>query len=1247
MTRFARCALAALFIFAAKSPLWAQGTSLIRGTVTDQQKAVIPAARVTLTDAQAGGVRSGVTSQTGEYEFLSVRPGTYTLKIEAPGFAVREMQEVKLLVDTPLTLDIALEVASSASTVSVTAETPQLNTVDASVGNTFETHQIQSLPLQTRNVVQLLSLQPGVTQNGEVMGARRDQNNIMLDGVDNNDNQNPLSGLNGTGANGAGTSGSATSGGGTTTTAGSLNSSSNTGFNSALPIPLDSVQEFRVTVAGQSAYNGRSSGGQVALVTRSGTNELHGSAYEYNRNTAYTANNWFNNRSGVARPQLVRNQFGASLGGPVKKNHLFYFFNYERRVDSSQQTQSRTVPSETLKQGLVQFKTTSGQLFTLAPSDVRNVDPLGLGETSTMLNILKQYPVGNSPQTGSDGGLNFSGYLFNAPVTLGYSTYVGKIDWMVDNAGKHTVSFRGTLSNFAQTATAAEFPGQSAASELLQDNRGFGVRYTAVLTNSITNTANFGLTRIGYTQTGSTDPSFSLGAISSLENFTRASSRINPTYNFTDELNWVKGTHTITAGTNIRWIDNNIDSFSNSYPSYSMSRGVLLGLGQDIYTAALNYVAGANTSLKLANSTAVTNAFGDLLGVLNSYSATYQFQKDGSVLAFGQPRVNEFITHNYELFLQDSWKISPKLTLNYGLHYEYDTPPYEANGLQVATTPGLDAYFAQRVYAMDNGIPGNQLPNSDHLSYSLSGPANGRSSWYKPDKNNFAPRIGIAYAVTPTTVFRAGAGIAYDTYGNDLAANVSSLGSVGLSTTLGTPVSYNFTTSPRYGTGVLPALQAAPTGGFPYTPPDIAAISGTYFGIDPTLHAPYSYLLNASVSHQFKDYTLEVGYAGRLSRAQLIQSDVYAPAIYFKDPKSGINWVQADSALRNVYNGGVSAAAVKSNPSLVPTNAFVEDMFPGLANYYMPGSATANYFYGIYGVNAGSDLDNLHQLDRVRSAQFPNCIVVTGCYTFFAPQGSADPTWTNNGNANYHSMVVTVRHAYSKGFAFDFNYTWAHAIDNGSGVASGTGQFGGILQNVFAPGLSRGPSNFDFRHQFNANAVYALPFGRGKMLLGGAPKWLDEVVGGWQVSGLMRVQSGAPSTIAGTGVFPTNYWNSSLAIPNGAAPATGLFYDSNGVPSIFQSTSAASSYQDSFPGGVGVRGIVRLPWQKNVDLTVTKDFQLPWEHQTLQLRADAFNAFNFVNFTTISLALSSPGTFGEFSAAADARVLQLALRYQF
>ncbi|MDQ1471246.1 MAG: hypothetical protein QOJ99_2726, partial [Bryobacterales bacterium] len=831
--------------------LLAQGASSLRGTVTDPQKAVIATAKITLTDKSAGISRSAVSSETGEFQFLQIRPGMYSLTVESAGFATRQVDGVKLLVDTPATVDVALELATSASTVSVVADVAQLNTVDASVGNAFQQKQIESLPLQTRNVVQLLSLQPGVTQNGEVMGARRDQNNILLDGVDNNDNQNPLSGQNGSNPS------SSNAGVASTTTA-------TQGFNSSLPVPLDSVQEFRVTVAGQSAFNGRSSGGQVSLVTKSGSNELHGSAYEYNRNTAYAANDWFSNRAGVPRAQLVRNQFGASLGGPVKKNRLFYFGNYERRIDASQRVQTRFVPSETLKAGKVMFKTTDGQLFSLAPSDVTAVDPLHIGSTQTMLNILKSYPVGNSPQTGSDGGLNFSGYIFNAPVKLDYRTYVTKFDWLVDNAGKHTVSFRGTLSNNGETRTAAQFPGQEAASQLLSDNRGFGIRYTALLKPTLTNTANVGLNRIGFDQTGAAGSSFTLGALSTQQNFNRASGRINPTWNLSDDLNWTKGSHTVNGGINFRFVDNRVLNYSNSYPSYSMSRGVLLGLGQDIYTSALNSVANGNPNLSLANATAVTNAFGDLLGVINSYSATYQFQKDGTALVFGVPRQNDFVAHNYEFYLQDSWKINPKLTVTYGLHYEYDSVPYEVDGTQVITTPGLDQYFANRVGAQAAGIPGNQLPNADRLTYSLNGPANGKPSWYAPDKNNFAPRLAIAYAPNSKTVIRAGAGMAYDQFGNDLVTNVASTGSLGLSTTLSNPAATDFTTSARYGTGVLPTLPAAPQGGFPYTPPNVSSISGTYVGIMPDLKAPYSYLLNASVSRQLKDnFTLEVGYTGR------------------------------------------------------------------------------------------------------------------------------------------------------------------------------------------------------------------------------------------------------------------------------------------------------------------------------------------------------------------------------------------------
>ena len=1220
-------------------PLRAQGTSSLRGVVLDPQKASVVGAIVTLTDKDTGVVRATPTQDGGQYSFVQIKPGTYSIKVEAPGFGVQQLDGIKLLVDTPSTLDVDLLVATSSAQVNVTADVVQLNTVDASIGNAFEERQVGSLPIQTRNAAQLLGLQPGVTQNGEVMGARRDQNNITLDGVDVNDNQNALSGLNGNNISGGLPAPSSNP---TTTTA-----APTSGFNAALPVPLDSVQEFRVTVAGNGAGDGHSSGGQVALITRSGTNTLHGSAYEYNRNTAYTANNWFNNRSGLGRPQLIRNQFGASLGGPIKKDRIFFFMNYERRLDNSQQTQTRTVPSESLKQGIVTFQSAAGQTFTLNPAQIKAADPNGIGVNPAMLALLQSYPVGNAPALGADQGLNFSGYLFNAPVKLDYRTYVAKMDWIVDSAAKNTVSFRGTLSNQSQTNAAAEFSGQAPASQLLADNRGFGVRVTSLLAPTLTNTANIGLTRIGYGSTGSNANSLAFGDVSNLSNFVRGNSRINPTWNLTDDLNWVKGSHTISGGANFLVFSNTLTSYTNSFASYSFGRGSLVGLGADINQDVLNTIGQPN--LALSNGQAVTNAMGDLLGILTGGTITYNYLKNGSSLPVGQPTNFDFHSQTYGFYVQDSWKVTPKLTVTYGLRYEYATPPYEANGLQVAPTEGLDQYFGARIAAMYAGIPGNQITASDHLTYNINGPANGDPTWYKPDKNNFAPKLSVAYAATNKTVIRMGASLAYDQFGNDLAAQVSTSGAAGLTSVVSFPTSYNFTTAPRYN-GSVPALAAAPAGGFPFTPPDIHAIAGTSYGMSPNLVTPYAYLGNLSVSHQFgHGLTLDVGYIGRFSHRLLAEQSVTGMLLYYKDNKSGMTFQQADSILRGIYDSGVTPNQVKANPSLIPTNAFAEDMFPALQNYYFPGSASANYFYGIYGQYAGSDLDNLHALDRITSAAHPNCITVTGCYTFFAPQGSSNYVWFNSAAANYNALTVSLRRGLRNGLSFDFNYTWSHSIDNASTSASGAGVSGAQFTNPFIPSLSRGSSDFDLRHQINANFVYELPFGRNKMLLGNAPKWLDEIVGGWQISSIIHFQSGLPSTIGGTGAYSTNYSQSNQEVQKGAiaVPTGTVNYDQLGNPSLFTSTKMTSSYADYYPGGSPTRGLVRMPWQRNLDAAVSKNFPIPWEHQSLQLRAEAFNLFNFVNFTNVSLAVSSPGTFGEFTAAADARVLQLALRYSF
>jgi hypothetical protein len=343
------------------------------------------------------------------------------------------------------------------------------------------------------------------------------------------------------------------------------------------------------------------------------------------------------------------------------------------------------------------------------------------------------------------------------------------------------------------------------------------------------------------------------------------------------------------------------------------------------------------------------------------------------------------------------------------------------------------------------------------------------------------------------------------------------------------------------------------------------------------------------------------------------------------------------------------ADLVKANPSLVPKSAFIENTFPVLTDYYIPGSATANYFYGIYGIYGGSYLDILHALDRI-PAQFGTapgtCASLYGCYTFFARQGSSMPTWMNAGAADYHGVTLSLRRAFTSGFSFDFNYSLSHSIDNASAAEGGAGQDGAAIQNIFAPGQFRGSSDFDIRHLINANVVYELPLGNSEPFLNGLPGWADNIIGGWQIASIMRFASGLPSVVQGDYVWNTNYWLNSLAI----APVpfkSRVQIDSSGNPGLFASTDAISSFADAYPGQVGTRALLRLAAQKNFDISIAKSFRMPWEGHRLQFRAEAFNAFNNVNFIRPSLQLTSPSTFGEFKDTTPPREMQFALRYEF
>lgn len=1201
-------------------------TSSIQGSVTDSQNAIVPTAVVTLTNTATSASRKAVSAD-GTYNFAQVPPGTYKLEAQSPGFRTFQA-DVVLQINVPSTLDIKLEVGQVTEVIHVEEVAAPINTQNATIGNPFTETQVRQLPLQTRNVVELLSLQPGVTATGEVLGARRDQNNVTLDGVDVNNNEN--SGV--------------SSGSQNQQTAGSQ------GLTSALPVPLDSVQEFRVTIAGQGADQGRSSGGQVTLVTKSGSNQFHGSLYEFHRNVKTAANDWFSNRSGLAREALIRNQYGASLGGRIVRDKAFFFLNWEDRKDRSAAAQSRNVPTETLKQGIVQFRQNDGTVGSINPSEVRTVDPKGLGVNPAMIDILKQYPVANDLAGGSDRGLNFGLYRFNAPLTRNDRAYVAKFDFNLTQ--KQSFMVRGTLADNKRDDILAQFPGQDAASKVVDNSRGLSARHQYVFTPSLVNVFNFGYTRLGIATTGSNQPSLQFDGITPFTNFTRGVGRIIPTTNFVDDITWTKKTHTIQGGINFRMIQNDRTAYTNSFQSYSFSRNTLGGLGADASNSIIDFIRlrSGNSALGLSETQPAQRALGILLGVINQYSATYNFDLTGKSVPFGQPIARSFATNEYEFYLQDVWKVRKDLTVTYGIRYGNYAPPYEKNGTQVTPTVPIEQVWATRLGSIMGGYSNSNVPD---LTFAPAGPVNNGPNWYSRDNNNWAPRLNIAYAPNydglagklfgKGSVLRIGASMLYDRYGSSMVTNFDSTGSPGLATQVTQPINTNFSTSARYGIGALPAIPNAPAAVFPYTPPVATGGFGSYSGAFSNLKAPYNYLLNASYARPLPGkLVVEVGYIGRLARKSLVRMDIFQPATQFKDAKSGQTWAQAAGILRDHFERGGTVANLPAVP-------FFENMFPGSANQLTPGTATQNYYYATYNTYAGSDLDALNDFDRVRRTSGPltgQCFSVSGCNTFFMKQAAGLQAWTNEGRSSYHAGQVTLRRPVTSGLGFDFNYTLSKSIDLTSGAESTAGS----IQDAFNPSGFRGLSDFNAKHNITFNTVVELPFGKGKMFLNSAPGWVNTLIGGWQTTALWRYRSGNPLSVSAGGVYSVNYLNSSLGVvrPGATLPEAKVQFNSNGQPSLFATNTVYQSIMGAYPGTTGTRAMFTGPSMSNVDLSLGKYFYVPkLEGHRVQLRAEAFNAFNNVNFNTPSLTLTTPSTFGQLTGVMQARVMQFALRYEF
>jgi hypothetical protein len=1295
------------------------GTTSLRGTVIDKTGASVSDAKVSLDSAGQAFHRDMQTNDRGEYEFVALPPGTYVLTVDKAGFRKFEQKSVQLLVNSPATNNITLEVGAQSQTIEVSAQAVTLNTTDASLGNAFNENQIKQLPLEGRNVPDLLSLQAGVvytsnrpdvptfdTRSGAVNGARSDQTNVTLDGVE-------------------------------------VNNAGGSAFTSVLPVTLDSVQEFRTTTSNYNADQGGSSGAQVSMVYKSGTDSFHGAAYEYLRNTYTSANDYFvqkaqqnncvaNNTPLSSKqcntpPELIRNVFGGALGGPIRKKRAYFFLNYEGTRRAEAQSAVREVPTASLKDGVVFYQcdsslpiaaaqvqcpggsvkglsgasynipapvanpTGSTAYYALTPGQITTMDPQGKGPNPAALTYFKQYPNPNDTSVGD--GFNFSGYRFAAPIHDTVNWYIAKIDYNITQDGKHRLSVSGALANEGNPQ-APLLIGTPPENTFLDFNKGIIVNYSGVLSNTLVNNLRYGFVRQSYGNIGDSNQPYVI--IRSLDQgVTRSSVDKIPSHTVSDDLSWTHRTHIFTFGTSIGYTSNPRNNTSNSFSdgvanaSWIDTSGFLVKINSPF---SPNYQIGGvrqYPNLPVGDS-GFANAYDfplmGMLGMVTEDDATYNYLKNGSVLPQGAPVSRHFAFRSYAWYAQDSWKVRPNLTVTYGLRYSLEPAPWETNGLQVATTDAsgnplpLAKWFGQRAANMANGIPSNQDPL---VSFSLAGPANGKPGLYHTDYHNFAPRLALAWSPKASsglfkslfgeggkTTVRAGFGVAYDSIRSGLLDTFNSAGSFGMASTLSNPAGIETAAcAPRLTSiSVIPTVDncgnqmfvAAPPGKFPQTFPNSLDNGGfcICWGLDDSIKTPYSYTLDFSVGRELPGgFSLEVSYVGRLAHRLLAQQDLAMPLNYVDPKNKKLDYFSAVTALAKLYRQGIPTSSITS-ATVGPTAAYWSDLLRPGGGYdlFCSGGSTNDAAQAAYDLFSCFNLNETTALFVMDYFDEP-AAMNTGSNTFFNPQFSSLYAWRSNSNANYHAMQVNFRHPMSRGLQFDFNYTFSKSIDLFSDATrvGAWGGLGGQMINAWTPNAMRAVSDYDATHQFNANWVAELPFGRNKMLAGNAHGALEAIVGGWQLSGLYRMTSGFPVNVSNGFQWPTN-WQLGGQTYLISPVKTGTYYINSGqnagnVNLFSNGTAAISAFQNPFPGQGGARNQIRGPGYFGIDMGLSKRWKMPYsERHSMQFRWEVFNVLNAKRFDVISAApeVDISSTFGNYTRLlTNPRVMQFALRYEF
>lgn len=1102
MRKFASIIVAFVFAVLLVPATFAQTTGSLSGTVEDPNGAPIAGATVTLKSATTGTERTGQTNDRGVFSFNLVSPGAYSVTIESAGFKKSVVPSVPIQVSVENQLKIQLEVGAPSESVTVTGGQEIVNTTSPTLTNVIDTRQVKDLPLPTRNPLDLAALQAGIavvgsdTRNASVGGLRGASTNVTQDGINAMDNF--------------------------------VKTSSFFALNSP---SLNSTSEFSITTGTTGSDAGRGVA-QVNLVTKSGTNELHGGIFYLHRNDALNSNTFFNNQTiPTATPRARQRQhfFGFDVGGPMflpafgegvgylwdGRDKAHWFFSYEGFRENFSATRNRTVLTPLARTGIFRYVDTGGVTQSVNLLAIGNVGVLN-SITSPLINAM---PGSNNSEVGDN--LNTAGYRFGVSGSDVNDKYVMRYDHHITKSsflGAHKLEFVYQTALFSlspDTFNALEAPFAGGINAFQKSRRSLFTGALVSQFGSISNVFRYGRqwAPVEFTRDSNpTAPFVVFGSITTPDNTFMSQGRNTTVNQFSDNMVIPKGNHIFRFGADIQNI------FADTYNDAGINPTINIGSNSSNPTGILPAELPGSTSTQQGLAGAI---YSNLVGNLGSASATFNVRSATSGFVPGFTRERQFEQNDIGVYFQDQWRYRPNLTLNLGVRWEFEGVPTIPNGLAIQA-PYKDIYGISGFGNLFKPTaPAGAAPAVAILNF-VDGDTG--IQLYNDDWNNFAPFAGIAWSPNFSSgigkalfgeagksSFRLGYSISYTRDGFTVISNAMGTGTtnpgliqsasnttpVGTLTAAGVPL-----VTPTF---VMPTSDRAN---------NLINPNNGLWTINPNIRTPYVQQWNIGYEREiFKDTAFEIRYAGNHALKLYRAYNLNEINIFENGFLNEYNIARANLAARGGTNFAPNGTAgLPACAACLPLPIF-SAFFTGLAGTSGSGFASSSFITSLNSGGVGSIANTLAFSNTYRTARETAANGIPANFFVANPNALNSIVLENDSMSNYHSMQIEIRRRMSAGLQFQADYTWSKSMNDAVGNQTSQSDLFSFwtLRNK---GLDYMPSNQDQRHRFTVNAIYDLPFGRGKQYLSSSNGVVNRIVGGWTIGSIVTWATRPPFYIA-------------------------------------------------------------------------------------------------------------------------------------